>query len=85
MSTEEEKPKEHHGIMDALKDVGKKVEDVGKKVLDATVLDTHGKMIDGTVKLDGEFAKDVVNATILNTNPAGGNIGTYLLCHYYYY
>mmetsp|Transcript_26861 Transcript_26861/g.64084 ORF Transcript_26861/g.64084 Transcript_26861/m.64084 type:complete len:83 (-) Transcript_26861:413-661(-) len=71
MSTEETKPTEehHHGIIDTVKDIG-------KKVVDATILNTHpsGAPIDHTVRADGKFAKEVVDATVLNKNPSGAPI-----------
>mmetsp|Transcript_26862 Transcript_26862/g.64086 ORF Transcript_26862/g.64086 Transcript_26862/m.64086 type:complete len:116 (-) Transcript_26862:406-753(-) len=68
MSTEETKPtEEHHGIIDTVKDIG-------KKVIDATILDTHPKIIDGAVRADGKFVKEVVNATVLNDHPSGAPV-----------
>lgn len=70
MSEEAKPTEEHHGIMDAIKDVA-------HKVVDATILNKHpaGGNIDGAVTLDGKFAQEVVKATVLNDNPCGGNIG----------
>jgi hypothetical protein len=75
MTTDETKPTEekqehHHGFLDTVKDIG-------KKVVDATILNTHpcGAPIDHTVSADGKFVKAAVDATILNDHPSGAPIG----------
>jgi hypothetical protein len=73
MTTDESKPaaEKPHGILETVKDIG-------KKVIDATILNTdpRGAPIDHAIRADGKFMKEVVNATVLNDHPSGAPIGT---------